>query len=92
VVLESRNRFENGDIDIDAGDEELAKQLGEIKWTMTSKGQISVESKEMRARGLPSPDRADAVAYAFAQVEITGIDVESHQGESITGDLMTKEW
>ena len=60
---------------------------------MTSKGQIAVESKdEMRKRGLSSPDRADALAYAFAQIEITGIDVESHRGESITGDLMTRAW
>jgi hypothetical protein len=88
-----RKRFEDGDIDIDPNDDELAKQLGEIKWKMTSNGRIAVESKdEMRKRGLSSPDRADALAYAFAQVEITGIDVESHRGESITGDLMTKAW
>jgi hypothetical protein len=46
----------------------------------------------MRARGLPSPDRADAVAYAFAHVDLPTVDVESHQGESITGDLMQKAW
>jgi hypothetical protein len=64
-----------------------------IKWTMTSKGQIKVESKdEMRRRGLPSPDRADALAYAFADVDIPVVDVASHQGESITGDLMEKAW
>jgi hypothetical protein len=40
----------------------------------------------MRKRGLSSPDRADALAYAFAHVDIVGIDVESHRGESITGD------
>jgi hypothetical protein len=32
-------------------------------------GEIQIESKvEMRQRGLPSPDRADALAYTFAQV------------------------
>jgi hypothetical protein len=88
-----RKRFEAGEIDIDPEDEQLAKQLGAIKWTMTSKGQIAVETKEeMRKRKLPSPDRSDAVAYSFAQVELTGIDIESHRGESITGDLMTKAW
>jgi hypothetical protein len=88
-----RERFERGDIDIDPYDKELAKQLVKIKWSLTSRGQVKIESKkEMRARGLPSPDRADALAYAFAQIEITGIDVESHRGESITGDLMTKAW
>jgi hypothetical protein len=66
---------------------------GQIKWKMISSGKIDVESKDdMRKRGLLSPDRADALAYAFAQVEITGVDVESHAGESITGDLMNKSW
>ena len=60
---------------------------------MTSKGQIAVETKkEMRARGLSSPDRADALAYAFAHVDIPVVNVESHQGESVTGDLMQKAW
>jgi hypothetical protein len=56
-----------GDIDIDPDDDQLAKQLGNIKWKMTSKGQIAVETKdEMRKRGLPSPDRADALVYLGA--------------------------
>jgi phage terminase large subunit len=60
---------------------------------MTSKGQIAVESKdEMRKRGVPSPDRADALAYAFAEVAGAEVDIGSHAGESITGDLMTKAW
>jgi hypothetical protein len=40
----------------------------------------------MRKRGLPSPDRADAPAEAAM------INVASHGGESITGNLMTKAW
>lgn len=48
--------------------------------------------EEMRKRNLPSPDRADALAYAFAQVDMVGVDVQSHKGESITEDLMTKAW
>jgi hypothetical protein len=88
-----RERFERGDIDIDPDDDQLAKQLGDIKWKLTSKGQIAVETKdEMRKRGVPSPDRADALAYAFAHVDLPVVDVESHAGESITGDLMTKAW
>jgi hypothetical protein len=56
-----------------------------IKWKLTSRGQIQIESKdEMRERGMPSPDRADALAYVDAQA----IDVESHTGGSITGELM----
>jgi hypothetical protein len=88
-----RNRFERGEIDIDPLDTELAKQLVAIKWKMTSKGQIAVESKdEMRKRGVSSPDRADALAYALAGVEGTDVDIASHVGESITRDLMTKAW
>jgi phage terminase large subunit len=60
---------------------------------MTSRGQIAVESKEeMRKRGVPSPDRADALVYSFSYMDAASVDVESHAGESITGDLMTKAW
>jgi hypothetical protein len=53
-----------------------------------------IESKDdMRKRGLPSPDRADAMAIAFAgRANAAPMNVESHAGESITGDLMTKAW
>jgi hypothetical protein len=88
-----RERFENGEIDIAPDDDRLAAQLGAIKWKLTSRGQIQIESKdEMRKRGMPSPDRADALAYVFAYVDISVVDVESHQGESITGDLMERAW
>ena len=88
-----RLRFENGEIDIDPNDDVLAKQLVAIKWKMTSKGQIAVETKEeMRKRNLPSPDRADALVYSFIHMDDQSVDVESHAGESITGDLMTKAW
>ena len=88
-----RERFENAEIDIDPDDEDLAAQLGSIKWKLTSRGQVQIESKdEMRKRGLPSPDRADALAYVFADVDAPAVDVESHQGQSITGDLMERAW
>lgn len=42
-------------------DEDLMSQLGSIKWYLDSKGRIGIESKDdMKKRGLPSPDRADA--------------------------------
>jgi hypothetical protein len=47
----------------------IKAQLVGIRWSVNSKGQIKVESKEdMRARGMKSPDEADAVAYACAQL------------------------
>jgi hypothetical protein len=62
-----RERFEQGEIDIDPDDDKLAAQIGSIKWGIDSRGRIKIESKDdMRKRGLPSPDRADAMAIAFA--------------------------
>jgi len=62
-----RERFEEGDIDIEE-DEELISQLSSMKYKVNSRGQIQVESKdEMKKRGLPSPDRADALMLAYAR-------------------------
>jgi hypothetical protein len=50
-------------------DAKLTSQLAALKYGYTSGGQTKVESKEeMRRRGLPSPDRADALALCFAAV------------------------
>ncbi len=49
------------------GDQELISQLASIRYSFTSSGQLLIESKETRARqGLPSPDKADALALSFA--------------------------
>lgn len=50
-------------------DDKLAAQLTSIKYKIIdSGGKIKIESKdEMRQRGLPSPDRADALMLANAQ-------------------------
>jgi hypothetical protein len=62
-----RERFEQGDIDLDSDDDELAAQLGAVKYKFTARGQVLIESKDdMRKRGLPSPDRADAVMLTAA--------------------------
>lgn len=51
-------------------DEDLAGQLASRKFTITRRGTIRLESKaEMKRRGLPSPDRADALALTFAARE-----------------------
>lgn len=64
-----RERFQAGDIDIDEDDEDLAAQLVELKYQRTSRGQLKIESKEdLKKRGKPSPDRADALMIAFARV------------------------
>ncbi|MFI3173351.1 MAG: terminase B, partial [Eubacteriales bacterium] len=47
-------------------DEELIKQLSIRKYHMTSKGKIQLESKkEMKERGVGSPDTADALSLAL---------------------------
>jgi phage terminase large subunit len=52
-------------------DDRLLSQLTTRKYRMTSKGKIVLERKEdMKKRGLDSPDRADAVALAFAPSQI----------------------
>lgn len=57
-----RTRFENGLIDIDPDDDELAAQLGALRYKYTDKGKIIIESKDdLKKRGLPSPDRADVL-------------------------------
>lgn len=56
-----RQRLEDGDLDLDPADDDLAAQLGSLKYKYDSRGRILIESKDdMRKRGLPSPDRADA--------------------------------
>lgn len=88
-----RELFESGQIDIDTFDDKLASQLSAIKWKLASKGKIRVESKEeLRKRSVPSPDRGDALMMVFATAARVVVDVESHAGESITGDFMKKAW
>ena len=69
-----RERFEAGDMDIDPADDQLAAQLGSIKYKYTARGQVQIESKDdMRKRGLPSPDRADAVMLTAAASVPSGV-------------------
>jgi hypothetical protein len=54
-------------LDLDPDDELLAEQLSLIRYKITSRGQILIESKDdMRKRGMASPDRADALMLAAA--------------------------
>ncbi|WP_405117956.1 hypothetical protein MHB43_21525 [Paenibacillus sp. FSL H8-0317] len=49
-------------------DDVLTSQLTARKWSMTSKGKILLESKkDMKKRGLKSPDRADAYVLTFGE-------------------------
>jgi hypothetical protein len=80
-----RERLEQDDVDLDPDDEDLAGQLAGLKYKITSRGQIQVETKkEARARGLPSPDRADAVMLSFASPPPEGLIVELEEDERIS--------
>lgn len=69
-----RERFEDGTIDIDPEDEDLAAQLCEIRFKKTSAGKIQIESKEeyirrLRTKGntdlAHSPDEMECCMLAF---------------------------
>lgn len=63
----SDNLQGKNDIQIELpNDEEMIKQLSVRKYHMTSKGKIQLETKkEMKERGIGSPDTADSLALAF---------------------------
>ena len=64
-----RQRFADHDIAI-PNDQELISQLASLTYTYTSRGQLQMHSKEqIRNSGLPSPDKADALALAFITPE-----------------------
>jgi hypothetical protein len=62
-----RERYRSGEIAHARRWPRLLGQLTALRYRFTSRGQWLVESKdELRARGVPSPDQADAVALCFA--------------------------
>jgi hypothetical protein len=87
-----RELMEAGLIDLDPADETLAAQLGSVKWSVDSAGRIFVETKEdMRERGLPSPDHADAAILSTVNA-VTVLDMSKVSSTAtLTGDLLTKK-
>ena len=62
---------ERGEVSL-IDDDILISQLASRKRKPRSDGKVQLESKEdSRSRGMPSPDRADAVVLALAQTEST---------------------
>lgn len=71
-----RQQFEDGAIDLDPEDDDLAAQLTALRYHYTSRGQVVIESKDdMRKRGMPSPDRADALMLAAAGVRLETTEI-----------------
>lgn len=81
-----REKFENGEVDLDPEDEELAAELMTLKWWINSSGQIQLESKEdMKKRGLPSPDHADAVMMSTVDDDILDMGEFAEQFVTVHG-------
>lgn len=88
IFWQFRIDLEAGNIDLDPRDETLHNQLQSIKWGVTSSGKIYIESKEdMRDRGVPSPDLADAAVYSTCGYST--FQVNQLEG-SLASDLLTK--
>ena len=59
--------FASGDISI-PNDHQLMGELAALRYSYDSQGRVLMESKDaMRQRGLPSPDKADALMLAFLE-------------------------
>lgn len=62
-----------------ADDDILAGELTSPIFKVTSKGKIKIESKDdMKKRGLPSPNKADAVCITFSQERGPGLGLLEH--------------
>jgi hypothetical protein len=62
-----RSMFERDEVDLDPADDDLAAELGSIRFKRTSAAQVQVESKaDAYARVGGSPNRADALMLALS--------------------------
>ena len=62
-----RERMAEGTVSLPDDDMELKAQLTSCTYRVTSSGQLEITPKEeMKKKGIKSPDRAEAMIYAFA--------------------------
>jgi hypothetical protein len=88
-----REMCESGSIDLDPADETLLSELGSIKWGIDSSGRIYIESKDdMKKRGMPSPDHADAAVMSTVMNTTAReiLEMMNKRGSSIADDILTK--
>jgi hypothetical protein len=87
-----RDMMEDGLIDLDPDDEKLAGQLTTRMWGIDSAGRIWIEGKDdMEARGVPSPDHADAAIMSLVSAgAINPVAADDRDDNSITGDLLKR--
>lgn len=84
-----KTQMENNEISI-PNDEELVAQLSVRKYSITSNGKIIVESKKnMKERGIKSPDRGDAVALScFYQNKVYNLFIDNASAVVIPQDAV----
>lgn len=77
-----------GRVDLSPGDEPLLNELSSIQYEETARGRLKIESKkDMRSRGVKSPDHADACVYSRFPVEVLTEGLNSlAPGEEVTVD------
>jgi len=77
-----REQFQNGLVDIDADDDDLAAQLADLKYKRSSHGKILMESKDQikRRNNGRSPDDADAMMLASLDKDKIGNpEIQMHE-------------
>lgn len=96
------DRMRRGEVDIEADTDEhpLAKQLGAIEYKFAAGSAESIlilSKREMKSKGIKSPDAADAAVYASAPIDVDSlegpqpgdrfdIDIEMYATESVYSD------
>lgn len=84
-------KMRRGEVDIepDAPEHLLAQQLGGIEYKFasgTAESILILSKKEMRAKGIKSPDAADSAIYAVAEMELESM-LGLKPGDSFSLDL-----
>ena len=75
LYWELREKFERGEIDLDKNDRGTAAELVSLRYKRVSSGKIQIESKDdAKRRGIASPNRAEAVMLALADVPAEDLD------------------
>ena len=87
-----KDLMENKEVEIEE-DQETFAQLSSRKYFLASNGKLEVESKkEMKKRGLDSPDRADALALSVYLGKIKKYTGSAPNQESSAGLGKSSYW
>lgn len=88
-------RMKRGEVDIEADqpDHPLCAQLGGIEYKFasgTAESMLILSKKELREKGLKSPDAADAASYSAAEVDVDGmLGLQPGDGFALDIDMLS---